>query len=320
MEVLTLRYYLRIFSLFAFFLLLIVVFYSFFSLNKILFHQSTIINIKKGESFQNIIDKNLINSNFFDKKIFISYYKLNYYFKNEVIHYGDFYIEDSSSLLIFLKKISKPSNVLNKITIIEGWSKSDLNKELSKYFSDFQTIEYEDILADTYYFNKSVSFEDFLENLINVRNLYFENNQDRDLLKKYKKKELIIIGSLLEKEGLGHEDKRKISSVIFNRLHKKMKLQIDATVIYALTEGKNNLNRKLLISDLKFDHPYNTYVINGLTPNPISYVGPKTIDIILENYKSDYLFYFYNKLINKHVFSKDYKTHKIRLNEYRKIR
>ena len=51
-----------------------------------------------------------------------------------------------------------------------------------------------------------------------------------------------------------------------------MKLQIDATVLYAITEGRYDLNRKLLLSDLKIDHPYNTYINNGLPPKPISYV------------------------------------------------
>ena len=52
-----------------------------------------------------------------------------------------------------------------------------------------------------------------------------------------------------------------------------MKLQIDATVLFAITDGNYNLDRKLLISDLKIDHPYNTYLHKGLPPKPISYVG-----------------------------------------------
>ena len=47
---------------------------------------------------------------------------------------------------------------------------------------------------------------------------------------------------------------KKISSVIFNRLQKNMKLQIDATVLFAITDGKYNLGRKLLLSDLKYSH------------------------------------------------------------------
>ena len=127
----------------------------------------------------------------------------------------------------------------------------------------------------------------------------------------------MIIGSLLEKEGLDYNDKKKIYSVIMNRLNKKMKLQIDATVIYSLTNGYGNLNRKLTYNDLKIEHDFNTYYTYGLPPEPISYVGYKTIELIFENYKTDYLFYFYNSFENKHVFSISYKNHLTKLNEYR---
>ena len=130
-------------------------------------------------------------------------------------------------------------------------------------------------------------------------------------------KEIMIIGSLLEKEGLDLEDKRKISSVIFNRLKKKMKLQIDATVLYSITNGDYELDRKLLLSDLKFDHPYNTYIYKGLPPEPISYVGKKTLDIIFENNKTDFLFYFFNNSLKRHIFSNNFAEHKKKLNEFR---
>ena len=66
----------------------------------------------------------------------------------------------------------------------------------------------------------------------------YKNNK---FLNKFTENEIMIIGSLIEKEGLDEEDKKKISSVIFNRLNKNMKLQIDATVLYAITNGKYNL-------------------------------------------------------------------------------
>ena len=122
---------------------------------------------------------------------------------------------------------------------------------------------------------------------------------------------------MIEKEALGNDDKKKIFSVIINRLNSNMKLQIDATVIYAITEGEYKLGRNLTYKDLKVKHPYNTYYIYGLPPGPISYVGLKTIEIIFENYITNYLFYFYNNIENKHIFSKNYKEHLGKLNEYR---
>ena len=67
----------------------------------------------------------------------------------------------------------------------------------------------------------------------------------KELAKNRETNEIMIIGSIIEKEGLDREDKKKISSVIFNRLNRNMKLQIDATVIYAITKGQYNLKRKL---------------------------------------------------------------------------
>ena len=102
-----------------------------------------------------------------------------------------------------------------------------------------------------------------------------------------------------------------------NRLKLNMKLQIDATVIFSLTGGKKDLERKLTYADLKVENPYNTYNNYGLPPGPISYVGYKTIELIFEDYKTEYLFYFYNSFEHKHIFSLNYKNHLKKLNEYR---
>jgi len=88
-------------------------------------------------------------------------------------------------------------------------------------------------------------------------------------------------------------------------------------VLFAVTDGKYNLNRKLLLKDLKIDHPYNTYKYPGLPPKPISYVSPQTLKIILENYQTEFLFYFFNNSLNKHIFSKNFEEHKNKLYEYR---
>ena len=95
--------------------------------------------------------------------------------------------------------------------------------------------------------------------------------------------------------------------------------QIDATVLYAITDGDYDLERKLLIKDLKIDHPFNTYLNKGLPPEPISYVGKKTLDILFMNNKNDFLFYFFNYSLNKHIFSETYKEHITKLNDYETI-
>ena len=83
------------------------------------------------------------------------------------------------------------------------------------------------------------------------------------------------------------------------------------------TSTIEKFDRKITYKDLKIEHIFNTYFIRGLPPEPISYVGNKTIELIFEDYKTDYLFYFYDSFENKHIFSLNYKDHLKRLNEYR---
>ena len=276
-----------------------------------------IIEIKKGENIENILKKNVKNLSKFEVYLTKLYYNTNLIFNKKFIHFGEFSIEEKISIIKLFDIISKPSNILRKLIIIEGSSLKDLTNNLFKNFNYFYKIPYEDIIADTYFYNKDTKYNSFLKHLVNVKKQYFKNNTNNELLDVYTEEEIMIIGSLIEKEGLDDLDKKKISSVIQNRLNKKMKLQIDATVLYAITEGRYDLNRKLLLSDLKIDHPYNTYINNGLPPKPISYVGKKTLDIIFENYKTDFMFYFFNYDLNRHIFSKNYKDHIKKLNEYR---
>ena len=313
-----LRYYLKTFS-FIFIIFTVLFFlYILYLFNKNIEIKKNPISINKGDSIEKVLKNNIIDITILEITLVKIYLKINGLINKKFFHYGDFDIQSSSSLRNFLTIISKPSNVLLKITIVEGWSKNQLDSELSKYFKDFHSIPYQDIIADTYYLNKNSDFDSFLNRLNNFKTNFFKKYRNNKLNDKFNVNELMIIGSLLEKEGLDEEDKKKISSVIFNRLNRKMKLQIDATVLFAITNGKYDLNRKLLRSDLKVNHPFNTYIYRGLPPEPISYVGKKSLEILFENNKNDFLFYFFNYSLNKHIFSKSFKEHKEKLNEYRK--
>ena len=312
-----LHYYLKVFSLIIVTFLIITFLYAFYVLNRNLDISDKLITIKKGERFESFLNQNINDLLRLELLILKIYYKTSNVLLDKFIHFGEFYIEQDISALKLLEIISNPSNVINRITIVEGWTNKQLNFELSKFFKKTKDIAYEDIIADTYFLEKNSDFKNFNKNLITIKSKYMNNFKDNIVYKKFTENEIMTIGSLLEKEGLDIEDKKKISSVIYNRLNKKMKLQIDATVIYALTNGEYNMKRNLLLKDLKIDHPYNTYIYNGLPPKPISYVGKETLDIIFENYKTDFLFYFFNKSLNRHIFSKTYEEHRKKLNDYR---
>lgn len=114
----------------------------------------------------------------------------------------------------------------------------------------------------------------------------------------------VIVGSLVEREARVPEDRAPIASVIYNRLDIGMRLQIDATVQYALPHHK----ARLMYSDLKVPSPYNTYRHYGLPPTPICCPGLPSIDAAITPAKTDYLFYVSGPG-DKHIFTKSMAEH-----------
>jgi len=97
--------------------------------------------------------------------------------------------------------------------------------------------------------------------------------------------DIVIIASLIEREAKVPEDRAKVAAVIYNRLHKKMRLQIDATAIYGIPHKVPTL------ADLSRPSPYNTYLIDGLPPTPIASPGLAALDAALHPAPIDALYY-----------------------------
>ena len=312
MEEQTLRYYLSLFSLIFFILYFIYILFF-----QKLFLEQVTITINKSDNINKIAKLITKDNNYIEKQIYLLSLKIsNAFYKS--INYGKFNINKNSNFFSVLKIISQKSNLDFKITIIEGWEEYQLSNYLNIFFKGKYAIPYENLLADTYIINSSNTLQDFNKYLKIQKNNFFKKYKKNSLYKKYGEKNILIISSMVEKEAKNYEDKKLIASVILNRLNLNMKLQIDATVIYALTEGRKKFEKKLTYKDLKFEHPYNTYYIRGLPPGMISYSGPETVKSVLESHKSHFLFYFYNILEKKHIFSKNYKEHKTKLDVYRK--
>lgn len=118
--------------------------------------------------------------------------------------------------------------------------------------------------------------------------------------------ELMTVASLVEREVVVNEERPLVAGIIYNRLDKGQKLEIDATVQYLLDKQKERLYEK----DLKVDSPYNTYKQEGLPPGPISSPGLASIEAALTPEVSEYFFYVTKKDGSQaHLFAKTYKEH-----------
>jgi UPF0755 protein len=100
--------------------------------------------------------------------------------------------------------------------------------------------------------------------------------------------DVLIIASMIEKEVAAPEERRLVAAVIYNRLHLRMPLQIDATTRYGLgVPGTEPLKE----SDLRSDNPYNTRNRLGLPPTPIANPGLASIQAAAHPAHVDYLYY-----------------------------
>ncbi len=107
----------------------------------------------------------------------------------------------------------------------------------------------------------------------------------------------LIIASLIETEVLLDIERPVVSSVLHNRLEMGMRLDIDATVLYAVG------SRDIADFDREVDSPYNTYVVNGLPPTPIAAPGRTSLEAAANPDQTDYLFYVLSDLDGNHAFA-----------------
>lgn len=124
--------------------------------------------------------------------------------------------------------------------------------------------------------------------------------------------ELLTLASIVEKETGHLPEKPLIAAVFINRLHTKMKLQTDPTVIYGLGDRyQGDIKRE----HLKDPHPYNTYVYAGLPPGPIALVSWGSLQAAAQPALSDKL-YFVAKGDGTHQFSQSLAEHNKAVQQY----
>ncbi|NVN95729.1 MAG: endolytic transglycosylase MltG [Bacteroidetes bacterium] len=130
------------------------------------------------------------------------------------------------------------------------------------------------------------------------------------------RKEIAIIASIVEEETNQKAEKPTVASVYVNRLRKAMLLQADPTVKYAV--GDFTIKR-ILNKHLSTDSPYNTYKYAGLPPGPICIPSISSIDAVLENKKTDYLYFCAKEDFSGfHNFAKTMDEHLTNARKYQK--
>ena len=296
-----------------------IVWLSFFGPYKAFLNSNPILNknlidVYEGSSMYAVLD-NLKLSSSINKLFFRIYLNTN---SIKSFQAGEYNIENKDFKEI-IDLLVKGKTYTHSLTIIEGMNLYDIEKELENSFliNDCSLLiciktNYpfkEGVLyPDTYFYKKGMKASDLLnkshKKLDDLLNTIWMKRPDNDILKN--KYQALILASIIEKEAGNHSEKPDIAGVFLKRISIGMKLQADPTIIYGLLPNFDGDIRKSDILDK--NNIYNTYMIKGLPPTPISMSSMSSIEAAILSTPGEYLFFVANSP-SSHYFSKTYDEH-----------
>ena len=296
-----------------------IVWLSFFGPYKAFLNSNPILNknlidVYEGSSMYAVLDNLKLNSSI--NKLFFRIYLNTNSIKS--FQAGEYNIENKDFKEI-IDLLVKGKTYTHSLTIIEGMNVYDIEKELENSFliNDCSLLiciktNYpfkEGVLyPDTYFYKKGMKASDLLnkshKKLDDLLNTIWMKRPDNDILKN--KYQALILASIIEKEAGNHSEKPDIAGVFLKRISIGMKLQADPTIIYGLLPNFDGDIRKSDILDK--NNIYNTYMIKGLPPTPISMSSLSSIEAAILSTPGEYLFFVANSP-SSHYFSKTYDEH-----------
>ncbi len=202
-----------------------------------------------------------------------------------------------------------------KVTVAEGLSIAQVSKQfanpaafveaacdaklLERLGIEATTIE-GFLMPSTYYFEHKPSEREVVERMVaEFEKQYAALTAQTPAPAGFDKLAVVTIASLVEEEARVPEERPSVAAVIVNRLKKKMPLQLDSTVQFALKK----YGQRLLYEDLAVDSQYNTYQHAGLPPGPVSSPGAASLKAALRPAQVDYLYFVSNADGQTHTFS-----------------
>jgi UPF0755 protein len=228
---------------------------------------------------------------------------------------GEYRFPSPISPLGVLRKLEEGEQRLNRLTIVEGWTRFDIAAQLAR-IPELKLQSPEEALAlmddtslirdldpdaknlegylfpDTYSFPPDSDAKRVVDTMVKRFRQVWDGLVARTPASGRTPREVVTVASLIETEAKLAEERPLVASVINNRLALDIPLGIDSTVIYASKlAGKWKNNGKVYQSDLDRDSPYNTRRVRGLPPGPIASPGASSLEAALNPAQTRFLYY-----------------------------
>lgn len=234
---------------------------------------------------------------------------------------GEFLFHVPKNLFAVIGQLARHERGISqvRVTIPEGLTIKQMTAVFSATLPRFQSDEFFELakdnegylFPDTYFFYSTATsgtvFLTLQNNfIVKTKALYDECGA---MNKNWSNE--IIMASIIEEEAVTDVDRKLVSGILWNRIKRGMRLQVDASFAYIM----NKASSEVTVDDLNNDSPYNTYRHDGLPPKPISNPGLASIDAALHPTQSEYLYYLSDEDGGMH-YAKTFEEHKLNKAKY----
>lgn len=299
--------------------------------------ETVVIEIEKGSGSWDIAEKL--------REEGLIRYRIAFYLKARnmgvvgKLRYGTFTLHRDAGLQTIIEDLTKGGAQKEEkmFTVIEGTTIEQIAKKLESEGicteSEFLTAVQKDydywfledipedadviyklqgfLFPETYAISEEMTAEDIVTVMLDQFDEKFTSEM-KDQMKALGKTafEVVIEASMIERETMIDSERVMVAGVIKNRLEKGMRLQIDPTFLYPLTNGLYDIEHSTY-EHTEYESPYNTYRIKGLPVGPIANPGLESLEAALNPAEHEYLYYHTDTEKNdgSHIFTKTYKEH-----------
>ncbi len=284
--------------------------------------QNDLIAVTRGMSLDEILSK-LEKKQIIEKALYLKLH-IRTSGANPLIKAGDYRFKTPITPLEVLSTLEAGGIELNKLTVIEGWTRFEIADAMAKIKS--LKIDRKGALAlmnkvsliadidpvvnnlegylfpDTYFVQSDTRPQELIAAMVQRFRTVWEKERNPYALTAHK---AITMASIIETEAKLEGERPVVASVINNRIARKMPLAMDSTIVYASKMiGKWKGNGIVYQSDLDLKSPYNTRKYYGLPPGPVGSPGQSSIHAALNPVESVYIYYVRDPAFNngKHNF------------------
>ncbi|MCC0005778.1 MAG: endolytic transglycosylase MltG [Methylobacteriaceae bacterium] len=237
---------------------------------------------------------------------------------------GEYLFRQNASLREVLDTLVNGRQILHAVTIPEGLTSQQIVERLRAsdvLIGDLKDIPPEgSLLPETYKVARGTNVRDLVRKMQDsekklLARVWAQRSPDLPLRSPH---EMLTLASIVEKETGKADERPRVAAVFINRLHKRMRLQSDPTIVYGLVGGRGTLGRGILASEVQKWTPYNTYAIDGLPPGPIANPGRAALEAVANPSRTQEL-YFVADGTGGHVFASSLDEHNRNVVRWRQI-